>query len=354
MKKDIIESLRYSANLLGWLMGQNQGKWKGFGPDANALTPKVVDNSTLKWMLNPNDPDGAYIMFKDIRPNKISDTVYDDPKIISSETKDAYSSVASNLSDTVTMNRTYSITEGSSASSQNDVGVSVGIGISQEISYGGEASPVSGKTEFSINIQTSFNHGWTEGESTERTIETSIEIPPLTKTTLTATKSRSKLRQNIHFTCDLDYSIKFESYGVARFYIESREALEKAFDGEYYDGLFTADAGDSNAQERANWFGESLKDQPKRYKAQALPEFNTKFTKEIKFDKSVTGEVILKSQALQEYINNGVNDFMLNEGTNPKTYTNSDNDAEILTVEQMQDYVAAGTWYQSKLLVQYK
>ena len=294
MKKELIESLRYSANLLGWIMGQNQGKWKGFNPDGNILTPKVINNTTLKWILNVNDPDGAYVIFKDIRPNKVSDTVYDDPKVISSDIRDAYSSVATNLSDTVTMNRTYSITEGSSTSTVDNVGVSVALGISQTIGYGGAASPVTGETSFSIDIETSFSHEWSEGQSTERTIETSIEILPKTKTTLTATKSRSKLRQKIHYTCDLDYSIEFLSWGVAKYYLESRDVLAKAFDGEYYDGLWTVDAGDQNAQNHANDVARGLSGS--HYKAQALPEFNTKFTKEIKFDKSVTGEVILKSE----------------------------------------------------------
>ena len=79
MKPEIIESLRYSANVLAWIMGQNQGKFEGFSPDANSLVSERISSNAVKFTLN-GDTAGAYIMFKDIRPNKISSTVYDDPK----------------------------------------------------------------------------------------------------------------------------------------------------------------------------------------------------------------------------------------------------------------------------------
>ena len=352
MKPAIIESLRYSANVLAWIMGQNQGKFEGFSPDANSLVSERISSNAVKFSLN-GDTAGAYIMFKDIRPNKISSTVYDDPKIISSEIKDAYSSTVSNTSDTVTLNRTYSVTEGTETNVQDDVGVSVAIGISQSISYGGELSQFKGETSFSLDVTTNFNHSWGESNSEERSIENSIEVPPMTKATMTATKSKSKLEQNIHYVCDLDYSIEFNNWGVAKFYVDSRGDLIKAFEDEYYNGLFYADDGDGNAQNHANDVGNYLKNIPEQ-KDNCLPVTNTKFTKEIKFDKSVTAEAILKTSPILEYINNGIDDFILNEGTNPKTYTNVSNNAEILTVEQMKDYVDAGTWYQSDLLVQYK
>ena len=304
MKKDLIENLRYSANLLGWIFGQNTGNWEGFNPDGDSLVPEVINNTTLKWTWK-GDPNGTYIMFKNIRPNKVSDTVYDDPKIISSEIKDAYSSTAVNLSDVVEMDRTYSITEGSETSTVDNLGVSVALGISQSVSYGGDLYGASGTTELSIDIETSFSHEWSAGQSTERTIETSISIPPLTKTVLTATKNRSKLRQNIHYTCDLDYSIEFISWGVCKFYIESRDVLAKAFEGEYYNGLWTVNEGDDNAQNHANSIGNNMKNQSESYKGSSLPTFNTKYTKEIKFDRSVTGEVILKSYPLSYTIQAG-------------------------------------------------
>ena len=352
MKPAIIESLRYSANVLAWIMGQNQGKFEGFSPDANSLVSERISSNAVKFTLN-GDTAGAYIMFKDIRPNKISSTVYDDPKIISSEIKDAYSSSVSNTSDTVTLSRTYSVTEGTETNVQDDLGVSVAVGISQSVSYGGELYGASGTTELSIDIETSFNHSWGESNSEERSIENSIEVPPMTKATMTATKSKSKLEQNIHYVCDLDYSIEFQNWGVAKFYVDSRGDLIKAFGDEYYNGLFYADDGDDNAQNHANQVGNYLKKITEQ-QDNCLPVTNTKFTKEIKFDKSVTAEAILKTSPILEYINNGIDDFILNEGTNPKTYTNASNNAEILTVEQMKDYVDAGTWYQSKLLVQYK
>ena len=352
MKPEIIESLRYSANVLSWIMGQNQGKFEGFSPDANSLVSERISSNAVKFTLN-GDTAGAYIMFKDIRPNKISSTVYDDPKIISSEIKDAYSSSVSNTSDTVTLSRTYSVTEGTETNVQDDLGVSVAIGISQSVSYGGELYGASGETSLSLDIETSFNHSWGESNSEERSIENSIEVPPMTKATMTATKSKSKLEQNIHYVCDLDYSIEFQNWGVTKFYVDSRDDLIKAFGDEYYNGLFYADDGDQNGQNHANQVGNYLKNIPEQQN-NCLPVTNTKFTKEIKFDKSVTAEAILKTSPILEYINNGIDDFILNEGTNPKTYTNVNHNEETLTHEQMKSYVKLGTWYQSKLLVQYK
>ena len=299
MKKDIIESLRQPANVTAWIFGQNQGNWEGFNPDNNLLEHKVINDTTLKFFWK-KDPDGTYITFKDIRPDKITDTVYDDPKIISSETKDAYSSTATNLSENIDMDRTYSITEGSETSTVDNIGVSVALGISQSVSYGGEIYGAAGETTLSLDIETSFNHEWSASQNTERTIETFISIPPRTKTTLTATKSRSKLRQKIHYECGLDYSIEFNSWGVAKFYVESRDVLKRAFEGEYYDGLWTVDSGDGNAQTYANRVGYGMNVQPRNYDKFFLPEISTKYTKEIKFDKSVTGEVILKEESLDD------------------------------------------------------
>ena len=303
MKPEIIKKLKYSANVLAWMMGGNEGKFEGFNPDSNSLKSELVSSNAVKFTLN-GDSEGAYIMFKDVRPNKISSTKYDDPKILSSEIKDAYSSTATNLSPDVSMSRSYSITEGTETSTQTDLGVSVAIGIAQSVSYGGELYGAAGETSMSLDVETSFNHSQGESSSEERSIETSIEVPPMTRTVITATKSRSKLRQDIHYVCDLDYTIEFHNYGVAKYYIDSRDDLIKAFGNEYYNGLFYADEGDWGAQNKANAFGKGLKKLTNQ-QANALPVINTKYTKEIKFDKAVTGEVILKSVPLTYAIQAG-------------------------------------------------
>ena len=304
MKKDIIEKLRYPANLTAWIFGQDKGNWEGFDPDKNLLTHKVIDNNTLKFYWK-DDPDGTYIMYKNIRPKEISSTKYDDPDIISSETKDAYSSTATNLSNSVTMKRSYSIAEGASTSMTDNLGVSVAVGLEQSISYGGELSQTKGETKISVFVNTSFNHEWSSGTSEERTIETSIDIPPQTRTILTATKSRSKLRQKIHYECDLNFTVEFESYGICWFEVESIDMMKQAFEDEYYDGLWNVKEGDGGAQDRADEVGYALAKLPRRYEKNLMPTVVTKLTKEIKFDKSVTGEVILKSVPLAYTIQSG-------------------------------------------------
>ena len=355
MKKQIIEDLRYSANLLGWLLAGGKGNWSEFNPDKNLLQSTIVDNNTVKYYWK-NDPNGTYITFKNIRPDKISSTVYDDPKIISSEVKDAYSSTATNLSDKVSMNRSYSITEGTETSVSDSLGVSVALGISQSVSYGGELYGASGTTSISIDVETSFNHQWASGESESRTIDTSIEVPPRTKTTITATKNRSKLEQTVHYECDLDYTIEFESWGVAHFTIDSRGDLEKAFDDEYFPGLWYAKEGDGGAQEHANAMGRKFAGLAKRYRIAVLPKVVTKLDKTIKFDKSVTGEVVLKSNEIEEYIYNGYWDFVLDKDTNPKTYTtvHEDGRVETLTVKRMLANQKSGVWKKHDLTPKYR
>ena len=46
MKKQIIEDLRYSANLLGWLLGNYKGNWSGFNPDKTCC--KVLSLTTTR------------------------------------------------------------------------------------------------------------------------------------------------------------------------------------------------------------------------------------------------------------------------------------------------------------------
>ena len=284
--------MEYKLRLYGWLAGSG-GSW-GFDIDHTPLKFKLLDSKSAKFWI-PGRENDAWIIVRDLAPTKITKTVFHDPITLNKELTDAYSSVASNNSDTVEMTRSYEIAESTEVSTSVDVGASVTLGISQSIAAGGDLYGFTSTTEINASITASFNYNAGSSEGTERTVSTEITVPPKTRTTLTATKSKSKLKQTVDYWCGLEFSMEIMNRGSYHSFVDSQADLKKLLDGNSYPGMIRGEgpAGENSVYKALEGAGKN-----EGYYKTLTEATNTQFSHEIEFDRATTGDVILTSEKI--------------------------------------------------------
>ena len=295
MNNKVAKQLERPMRYLAYQAFSSQDDWSNYNIDTEELKWKLIDKDTVRFYRKDHEQ-WAWVEVSNLSPVKITNTVFHDPKILNKKTTDAYSSVASNDSDVVEMTRSYEITEGRSESKTTNVSASVTAGISQSVGYGGDLYGVSGETSFSLEVQVGFEAGWEYGKSTERTVSTEITVPPKTRTTLTATKSVSKLKQTIDYTAELDFTVKLQNHGTQYFEIESMDDVRAIVDGNGYPGLLKNLNGTVGETELQRRLGSIKRD---GWLKLVVEPITTTFSDTIEFENAVTGDVILTSTPIK-------------------------------------------------------
>ena len=295
MNNKIAKILERPMRYLAYQAFASQDDWSNYNIDKESLKWKLIDKDTVRFYRKDHEQ-WAWVEVSNLSPVKITNTVFHDPKILNKKTTDAYSSVASNDSDVVEMTRSYSITEGRSESQTTNVGASVTVGIHQSIGYGSEIAQVQGETSFGIDVTASFDAGWEYGNSTERTVTTDITIPPKTRTTVTATKEISKLRQTVDYTAELDFTVKLQNHGTQYFEIESMDDVRAIVDGNGYPGLLKNLNGVVGETELQRRLGGIKRD---GWLKQVVEPITTTYSDTLTFDSAQTGSVILTSTPIK-------------------------------------------------------
>ena len=125
------------------------------------------------------------------------------------------------------------VTSGSEVA--RELGVKAGLQLRQLISYGGDASPVSGETEITASVETSVSDAQKKSESEEKgkrdTGSYSLTIPPWGVLEVDRQMFRTKKRQEAHIEGDLDWTTWMWSRDDFEYCWESRRDLEAAFKG---------------------------------------------------------------------------------------------------------------------------
>ena len=295
MNNKVAKQLERPMRYLAYQAFASQDDWSNYNIDKEELKWKLIDKDTVRFYRKDHEQ-WAWVEVSNLSPTKITNTVFHDPKILNKKTTDAYSSVASNDSDVVEMTRSYEITEGRSESKTTNVSASVTAGISQSVGYGGDLYGVSGETSFSLEVQIGFEAGWEYGKSTERTVSTEITVPPKTRTTLTATKSVSKLKQTIDYTAELDFTVKLQNHGTQYLEIESMDDVRTIVDGNGYPGLLKNLNGTVGETELQRRLGGIQRD---GWLKLVVEPITTTFSDTIEFENAVTGDVVLTSTKLK-------------------------------------------------------
>ena len=212
MNRETIDQLHKRAKNIGvhmarhWPVGKHND-WKNYG--GHDLRIKIVNDDTLEFRQHGHDH--TIITFSGITPSKITKEIIHDPVTIGAKVVDAQSTVVRNESSK-DQTRTYSIEIGETKTFQEEVGISVAIGLEQTITVGNEASFVKGETKLSLDIETSYNKQWGGETSESRTTETAITVPPGKKVTVTTQRSISNLEQKCEYWCDLEHAVRIYSH----------------------------------------------------------------------------------------------------------------------------------------------
>ena len=237
MNEELIQELKQSAWDISWHVAKRLlgGGWSRHVGDINFAYARIIGPGHVRYY-NVYGDEVAYIDFKNIRPVGITKTIYHPPVLKRTVIGDLNSSAIKNQSSGITLERGYTFNEDESTTVSQEAGVAVGIGIRQQIGYGGAASPVSGETEITASINAHYNKTWGTETSKGREISNTIKVPPKTEATISIQKSTSDFEQKAEYWCDLDYDIVIFSKGDYEINIESKHDLHRAMIGRGYEG----------------------------------------------------------------------------------------------------------------------
>ena len=185
------------------------------------------------------------IDFTDIQPLAVTRQILHEPVLLSSNKLDAQATVIKNNSDAI-LEETYSYERSTTRTTNQDVGVSVEVGITQKIAYGGAASPVSGETGLSLAINTHYNKSWGESETESHTATRTVAVPPRTNLTLTAQTFEGAFSQRCEYWCDLGHGVRIQSHNDFDYNYSSLSQLHQAASGNAPSDVAGADQWRSN------------------------------------------------------------------------------------------------------------
>ena len=156
----------------------------------------------VRFFINGRDT----VEFYDVSPKDVTRQIIHPPVTTGSEKLDVSSSVVRNDSDAI-IEETYSYERSNTRTTNENVGVSVEVGITQKIAYGGAASPVSGETGLSLAINTSYGKEWGTSNTDTRTASRTIAVPPKTELTVTQQVFKGNFTQRCEYWCDLAHGV---------------------------------------------------------------------------------------------------------------------------------------------------
>ncbi len=261
-------------------------------------------NETQRWseVAKPADcvihfkwGDNARIEFNQIQPDKAERTVLRDPHLLNKKKIDSSTTVIDNQSPAV-IDRTYEFTTNETKTFNQDVGVAVSVGLQQKIAYGGAASPVSGETSFSLDVNTSYNKSEGGSTSVERDSSISVEVPPYTKMFITQESSVANYEQEIEVHGSIEHSIYVWSHGDCAFRFKSWGDFMDMLKGHANDDVYTWDSTHRSqfkdlarkCRDSQEWWNEII--------APGLMDQTIEYVHKTTFKDAVTGDVRVTSE----------------------------------------------------------
>lgn len=213
MDKKVIEGLKKRAQRIAhiWkhhLSGYNAGKGNYFNDfkrsNLENPTHTIPTSGTIRFNFN----DSAWIEFTGIQPKNVTKQKLHEPVVLGSEKLDVSTSVIENASN-CDVEECYTYSKEESKTVVQDVGVEVSVGISQTIGY--EGAVVSGETEFSLDVSSSYSKGWENSETKSQESTRTITVPPMTKATVTQQLFKGSYSQKAEYWADLEHGITLTS-----------------------------------------------------------------------------------------------------------------------------------------------
>ncbi len=202
MDQDVINALENRAKLIGLHYSKVKGRdWKEFNGKFERID--IPTAGTLTFWVNKY----ANLTFADIQPKKVTKQILHEPVLLNQKVNDSNVAVVENASENVILERTYDYSTSETKTMSEHVGVATEVTITQKIGYGAPGGSVSGETSFSLSVSSSYNKEWGKSKTVSRDTSTTIEVPPLTKATLTSLISKGDFEQKCEYWCDLEHQV---------------------------------------------------------------------------------------------------------------------------------------------------
>ena len=207
MDKKIVDALHARAMAIGAHVARhadNHGNdWGGYNMEP--LQIDIPKPGVITFRRNRY----AVITFSGVCPHKITKEILHKPVVLNSEVIDSHGTTIVNETS-VDQVRTYSVGITETKTFEQEVGVSVTIGIKASIGTP-EAAPVQAEVELSTEVETSYNNRFGGSEEIARSTETAVTVPAGKKVTVTTSRSTSTLEQRTEYWCSLEHSVEIHS-----------------------------------------------------------------------------------------------------------------------------------------------
>lgn len=303
-KKQITDKLKKRAAQIAWhiarrtILNGTSSRWRNYTGIGQLEVEYLTDG--LRFWQRGDDKNKMCIVFRGISPKEITKTISHEPIITGSTISDVSTTKVRNESHRVDLSREYVTAFEESRSVDETAGTEITTHITQTISYGGDASPVSGSTEFGLSVTGSFSRAVGTSSSKGRNITTGVDVPPRTECTIVTERSISNYEQELEFWCELDHTIQIYSHRNFDLKFTSMGHMM-----EYLSGQGSANgAGDlgkfAPIARRLGWTreaGDQLISQATLSSISA--PINSHFVTTTRFDKATTGNVIVSDKEIK-------------------------------------------------------
>ncbi len=295
MDKAVRELLDRRASLIQHWIGSGRhtnNSGTDFGHDPARATEVLFPSDGkihYKWGNN------ARIEFNMIQPDSVESTVLRKPRLLNKKKIDNSTTIIDNQSPAV-IERSYEFSTNETKTFNRDIGLSVSVGFQQKISYGGAASPVSGESTFSLDVNSSYNQSQGGSTSIERDSSISVEVPPYTKMFVTQESSVSNFEQEVEVNGGIEHSIYIWSHGDCSFKFNSWTDFVDMIVGVANDDVYTWDSTHrarfknlaAKYRSEGEWWGD--------YIAPAKDKQTIQYVHKTTFKDAVSGDVRVTSE----------------------------------------------------------